>query len=114
MNAKAALCLALLKGDVVTIKTGFTNFGITNIPREISRAIEQPFNVEVSRTRKDGVSRYNVPCYWYEYRLNSSEHNLDGMKAMKEYVVSQAPPSRPPKTDREAKELRQTNLFMNL
>lgn len=89
MTAKAALAMALLRGDVVTIKTGFKNFGITNIPREISRCIEQPFGVEVSRTRRDGTSRYRVPCFWFEYRLNRSDHNLEGIKLMEDYVQKQ-------------------------
>lgn|ERR1700744_4339441 len=87
MNAKTALAMALLRGEVITIKTGFKNFGITNIPREISRQIEQPFGVEISKVRKKGRTRYKVRCTWYEYRLNFTKYNLPGIKEMKEYVA---------------------------
>lgn len=112
MNAKAALAMALLKGEVITIKTAFRDFGVTNAPREISRAIEKPFNVVVSRTRKEGFSRYKIPCCWYEYRLNSSEHNLPGIAKMKEYCKEQMS-AMPPRTEKEATILRQTDLFLN-
>lgn len=103
MTAKAALAMALLKGEVISIKTGFTHFGITNVPREISRGIEKPFGVTVSRTRKEGTTRYKVPCTWFEYRLNSSEHNLPGMKLMREYIQEQMG-QLPPRTQKEAKD----------
>ena len=113
MNAKAALGIALLRGEVITIKTAFRDFGITNAPREISRAIEKPFGLHVSRVRKEGESRYGCPCCWYEYRLNRIEANAEGIVKLKAYIQSQSS-STPPRTDKEAKEkkiLDQINLF---
>lgn len=86
MNATTALAAALLRGEVVTIKTAFNLFAITNAPREISRAIEKPFGVEVSRVKKEGKSRWGVYCTWTEYRLNQSERNLSGIEKLSSYV----------------------------
>lgn len=86
MNAKAALCVALLKGEVLNIKNCFSMLGLTNCPREISRMIEKPFGVIVSRTPKMGTTRYKTPCRWINYRLNNTDHNQEGMQKMREYV----------------------------
>lgn len=88
MNATTALAAALLRGDVVTIKTAFNLFGITNAPREVSRAIEKPFDVAVSRVKKEGKSRWGVYCTWTEYRLNKSERNMPGIEKLSNYVKS--------------------------
>lgn len=112
MTSKAALCMALLRGEVVTIMTGFKYYGISNVPREISRGVEQPFNVLVTRTRKEGKSRYNVPVTWVEYRLNRVDYNLPGIELMKAYVKEQMASRELPKTDAEAKIYKQTNLWL--
>lgn len=91
MTSKAALCKALLEGKVLNIKNGFNLFGITNIPREISRMIERPFNVQVSRTKREGKSRYGQSVCWFDYRLNKTEYNAEGIKKMEEYVKEQTP-----------------------
>lgn len=114
MTAKAALAIALLKGEVITIKTAFKDLGITNAPREISRAIEKPFGVVVSRIRKEGLSRYKVSCCWYEYHLNRSEHNLPGIALMQQYILKETNGMMCPRTPREEKEkkiLDQIQLF---
>lgn len=97
MTSKAALCKALLDGKVVNIKNGFHLFGITNIPREIGRCIERlpdgkgsnGFGVEVSRTDRQGETRYGTTCIWVDYRLNRTEYNQEGIKRMKEYVAKE-------------------------
>lgn len=86
-TAKAALAKALLDGRVLNVKNVFTTIGLTNCAREISRMIEQPFGVIVSRTRQEGTSRYGMAVTWTDYRLNRSEHNLPGIQKMKEYVA---------------------------
>lgn len=86
MTATAALAAALLNGDVVTTRTASDLFGVTNAPREISRAIEKPFDLEVSRVKKKGKSRYGCYCTWTEYRLNASQRNLPGIEKLKAYV----------------------------
>lgn len=110
MTAKAALCLALLEGRVLNIKNGFELFGITNVPREIGRAVERPFGVTVSRVQMEGTSRYGQPCTWVNYRLNSSQHNAEGISKMKEYVKEQIQSN--PKTTKELKTIRQAELFV--
>lgn len=89
MTAKAALCMALLQGKVLNIKNCFSLIGITNAPREISRSIEIPFGVTVSRTHRVGVSRYGKPVTWTDYRLNSTPYNKEGIEKMRQYVIEQ-------------------------
>lgn len=87
MTAKAALAKALLEGKVLNIKNVFELIGLTNAPREISRMIEKPFGVIVSRTHREGKSRYKQPVVWVDYFLNTSEHNQEGIEKMKKYVL---------------------------
>jgi hypothetical protein len=100
MTSKAALCKALLEGQVVNIMNGFKLFGITNIPREIGRSIERcpkktknkldgGFDVKVSRVNRTGKSRYGTNINWVDYRLNFTNYNKKGIKKMKEYVYKQ-------------------------
>jgi hypothetical protein len=90
MTARAALAKALLDGKVLNIKNVFDTIGLSNCPREISRMIEQPFGVEISRTQKNGKSRYGQPVIWVDYYLRKSDHNQPGIKKMKEYVQKEA------------------------
>ena len=116
MTSKAALCLALLQGKVLSIKNGFELFGITNLPREIGRSIERKedggFGVSVSRVERMGVSRYGQTVRWMEYRLNRTDYNKEGIELMKAYVKEQMESNPPPKTTKEVKESRQANLFV--
>jgi len=89
MTAKAALCKYLLEGSVLNIKNCFTLIGLTNCPREISRMIEQPFGVIVSRTNRTGESRYGQSVTWIDYRLNRTQMNKDGIEKMKKYLAEQ-------------------------
>lgn len=86
MNQKAAIIKSLLKGEVLSIMNGFKWFGCTNIPREIGRSVEREFGVEVSRVRKEGESRYKQPVSYFEYRLNRTDHNKEGILKMEAYV----------------------------
>lgn len=86
MNQKCALCKSLLRGEVLSIMNGFTWFGITNVPREIGRSIERSFGVRVSRVSKDFTSRYGQSGFYFEYRLNRTEHNIAGILKMEAYV----------------------------
>ena len=94
MTAKAALCKALLDGKVLNVKNCFTMIGLTNCAREISRMVEQPFGVIVSRTQMDGHSRYGQSVVWVDYRLNTTEQNKEGIEKMKLYVAEQSGTSR--------------------
>jgi hypothetical protein len=86
MTQKAAIAKSLLKGEVLSIMNGFKWFGCTNLPREIGRQIEREFDVQVSRVRKDGLSRYEQPVSYFEYRLNRTEDNKEGIKKMIAYI----------------------------
>jgi len=110
MNAKAALAMALLRGEVVNVKTCFKDFGYTNCAREIGRSIEKPFGVMVSRTNKSGKSRYKVDCWWVDYRLNFTEYNKSGIEKMRQYIKKHWNDN--PKTDKEAKQLQQAKLIL--
>lgn len=87
MTAKCALAKALLDGRVLNVKNVFTDIGLTNAAREISRMIEQPFQVVVSRTRMEGKSRYGVPVTWTNYKLNFTEYNKQGVQKLRDYVA---------------------------
>lgn len=91
MTAKAALALALLEGRVLNVKNCFKKIGLTNIAREIPRLIENPFGVTVSRTPRTGENQYKQPVTWTDYRLNTAEHNLEGIKKMQAYVDKHVP-----------------------
>lgn len=104
MTAKAALCKALLDGKVLNVKNCFALIGLTNCSREISRMVEDDFDVKVSRTHRVGVSRYGQAVTWTDYRLNKTEYNRPGIEKMIEYVNKQAG-TIVVRTDKEAKQL---------
>jgi hypothetical protein len=88
MTQIAAISEALLRGEVLTIMDGFKRFSCSNLPRELSRSIEQKFGVEISKVKKDFKSRYDSkPGYYYQYRLNTTEQNADGRQKMIDYVI---------------------------
>lgn len=112
MTAKCALCMALLDGQVLNVKNVFRTIGLTNASREISRMVEKPFGVEVSRTPRKGKNRYGGDITWVDFRLNKSERNQDGIKLMIEYIEKHSPvkatPSQnptEPKTDIKTNQL---------
>lgn len=86
MNATAAISKAFLDGRVLSIKTAFRDFGITNLPREVSRLIEKRFGVVVSKVPRTGKTRYGIHARWFEYRLPKTLYNKDGIEKMQEYV----------------------------
>lgn len=112
MTAKASLCKHLLAGEVLNIKNCFTLIGLTNCPREISRMIEKPFGVIVSRTPRTGKSRYGQSVIWIDYRLNRTSYNAEGIKKMAMYLLDHSDQNSYAKTDKQAKAiLQQQNLF---
>lgn len=104
MTSKAALCKALLDGKVLNIKNGFELLGITNVPREIGRSVERAFGVIVSRTQREGHSRYGQAVTWVDYRLNRTQYNKEGIEKMREYVREQVATANP-KTDIQQRQL---------
>lgn len=104
MTQKAALCLSLLRGEVLSIMVGFQRLAISNVPREIGRSVERSFNVEVSRTPVKFTSRYGHKGEYYNYRLNKAKYNLPGIKSMAAYIVKSI---GTPKTQEESKIIHQ-------
>jgi len=111
MTQTAAIGAALLRGEVLSIMSGFKMFACSNLPREISRGIEQRFGVEVSRTKRDFTSQYGQSGYYYEYRLNKTPYNKEGIEKLKVYVKEQLDNMPLIKTDKQAKFLRQVKMF---
>lgn len=104
MTQIAALCKALLSGEVISIKNAYFDYGISNISREIGRSIERKFNVEVSKVRKEGISRYGQPITWKEYRLNRTDFNQKGIFEMSKYIMENGGnPKSGAKTQKELK-----------
>lgn len=89
MNAKCAIAKAFLIGETLSIKTAFNLFGVTNLPREVSRQIEKPFNIKLIRTQREGKTKYGIPCTWFEYRLKRTEENKPGIELMQAYIKEQ-------------------------
>jgi hypothetical protein len=114
MNATTALSIAFLQGRVLTIKTAFQEFGVSNLPREVGRSIERKFGVQLSRVKKTGKSKYGVECWWNEYRLPNTLYNRQGREKMLEYVQKNTPPVTSPKTEKElsiAKQVKQLSIY---
>lgn len=111
MNAKSALIKELLDGKVLTIMTCFKSIGLTNLPREVSRMVEIPFGVEVSRIRKEGKSRYGSNITWFEYRLNKTDYNKEGIIKMREYLSENMDEYRPKEVDNSQVKFIQKELF---
>lgn len=98
---KAALCHALLNGESLSIMDGFKKLGITNLPREISRQIEQCFGVGIIRTEVC-YKKFGRGIKYYTYRLVTNPQNiyialmppewrknhLSGIQKMREYLES--------------------------
>lgn len=95
MTQVSAICQCLLKGEVLSIMDGYKLFACTNLPREISRAIEKKFDLEISKVPKEFTSRYGHKGRYFEYRLNSTEYNKEGIEKMKKYVEEQSNKMQP-------------------
>lgn len=102
MNQIAAISRALLNGEVISIKTAFQMFGCSNAPREIGRSIERKFGVKVSKTPTKFTSKYGKSGVYFQYRLNATDYNKEGIQKMKEYVNKEVQ-SFIPKTDNQQK-----------
>lgn len=99
-TAKAALCRALLAGEVLNVKNCFEMIGYSNVAREIPRMVEKPFGVEVSRTPMTGKTRYGTVCNYTNYRLNFTSHNAAGIKKMVQYIAENDPSAIIPAGDK--------------
>lgn len=110
MTALAALASALVRGESVSIMTGFKDFLITNVPREIGRSIERKFDVRVHRVPVKFKSTYGRTGEYFRYTLIPTSENRPGIKRMREYIKEQVE-STNPKTDKQARLLKQATLL---
>lgn len=103
---KAALCSALLDGDVLTIMEAFTRFGITNLPREIGRSVERAFGVTINKHRTTHTNMFGEEGHHFVYRLTCDKECMyfvskekrsahrKGLKLMRKYVDEHSYPER--------------------
>lgn len=112
MTAKAALCMALLEGRVLNVKNVFQTIGLTNCSREISRMVEKPFSVEVTRTHRTGKNKYGGDVTWVDFRLNKSKHNGLGIARMIAYCQKHIGSMNQCKTEKERTVFVQQSLFL--
>lgn len=113
MTQTAAIALALLKGDVLSIMNGFQLFACTNLPRELSRSIEKKFGIQISKDKVVHKSKYGQPGFYYRYRLNKTKANGPGIARMIHYCQIQIGTISQCKTDKELKQYTQTRLFLD-
>lgn len=87
----AAICQSLLSGGSLSIMDGFKQFGVTNLPREISRSIEKKFGVHVIRIKCTSKTPYGHTNVFYKYQLVPNKGNLLNQRAgigrMIQYVM---------------------------
>jgi hypothetical protein len=89
-SQRAALTKALLDGKELSIMNCFQMLNITNCPREIGRSIINPetgFGAIVEKRRKDFISSYGRPGFYFAYKLDRSEANKEAIKKMREYLA---------------------------
>lgn len=89
MTQLACILEDLLEGQVLSIMTAFRQYACTNLPREISRGVQKKFGVMVSKTPVKFTSTYGHTGIYYQYRLNNTPYNTDGIKKIKKYLKSQ-------------------------
>jgi len=112
MNATTAIGLAFLRGDVLTIKTAFRDYGVSNLPREASRCIEKKFGLKLAKVKKTGKSRFGIPCYWNEYRLPDTLYNKPGRAKLIDYCQKHIGSMTTCKTEKERTVFVQQSLFL--
>ena len=96
MTAKVALIKSLLDGKVLNVMNCFTTIGLTNCAREVSRMVEQPFEVRIDRIPRKGVSKCGEPITWNDYKLNKTlPQNVEGVAKMREYLAEHIKEYRP-------------------
>lgn len=76
MTRKQALMAHLLSGGVLSIKTAYKYFGVSNIAREVGRLIERPLNIQLKREEKTGRTKYGSSCHWLEYSATGSNKKV--------------------------------------
>jgi hypothetical protein len=90
MNKKCSLIKSLLKGDIISVSNSIRLTGLSNPAREITRQIEKPFGVIISRNKVETKDQFGNYCTYHEYRLNPRiTGNSEGIKKMSEYLLKE-------------------------
>lgn len=114
MNKKIALCLALLKGDIINVSNCIKICGYSNPAREIPREIEIPFGVSISRIRMTSKDQFGNAVTWVNYRLNrDADYNQVGIVKLREYIREHLPKESDAKTEAQKRQFKQTEMFLN-
>lgn len=85
-TAKAAIANHFLNGGEMGIADCFNLFGVTNLPREISRAIEKPFGIKIDRKPVLVKTQFHKSKLIKRYRLNKKKNSDLAIKRMIKYV----------------------------
>lgn len=104
MNKKTALCLSLLRGDVINVANSIRLTGLSNPAREIPRSVEEPFKIQVSRSKVETKDQFGNYATYHNYRLNHTRYNAKGIAEMQKYCKEQLSSQPPAKTDKQQKE----------
>jgi hypothetical protein len=111
MNKKTALCLSLLKGDILTCQNCLMKTGYSNVSREIIREVEKPFHIRIDRKKIESTDQWGGYVTWHQYRLIRTPENRESVKAMQQYCAEQMALINP-KTTQEQKALTQAKLLL--
>lgn len=113
MNKKTALCLSLLKGDVINVANSIRLTGLSNPAREIPRSVEEPFKIQVSRSKVETKDQFGNYATYHNYRLNHTRYNAKGIAEMKNYCKEQLNSQPPPKTEKQLREFKRQQSVIN-
>lgn len=95
MTQIAAICHSLLNGETLTIMSGFKKFFCTNLPRELSRSVEQKFGVRIDKTPVKFTSTYGQSGIYFKYKLLKTPENKEGIEKIREYISENMKEYRP-------------------
>ena len=88
MTQIAMICKALLSGETLSIMDGFHKFACTNLPRELSRSVEQKFGAVITKKPIKFVSQYGQSGIYFQYKLDRKiEENQMAIKLMSKYIL---------------------------
>ncbi len=85
-TAKAAIANHFINGGTMTISDCFKLFGVTNLPREIKRLIEDPFGIKIERTPVLVKTRYCQGKLIKRYSLIKNKNSKLAISRMAKYI----------------------------
>lgn len=82
----AAVLNSLLQGETLSIMDGFHRFGVTNLSRELSRSIEQPMGIILTRTKIVHNPKHGHAVWYYQYHLTKCRQTKEALNKAWKYV----------------------------